>query len=70
MPAGQQQCSWPENSRIFSFKAVRDWMRWASLVGFRGGARSVKRVDSDEAARVFRACSAHRSDLMPPTIPI
>jgi quercetin dioxygenase-like cupin family protein len=25
-------------------------------------------ADSDEAARVYRALSAHRSDLMPPTI--
>ena len=27
-------------------------------------------ADSDEAARVYRTCSAHRSNLMPPTNPI
>jgi hypothetical protein len=27
-------------------------------------------ADSDEAARVFRACSVHRSNLMPPIDPI
>jgi hypothetical protein len=29
-----------------------------------------ERADSDEAARVYRTCSAHRSNLMPPTNPI
>jgi hypothetical protein len=32
--------------------------------------RMLDPADSNEAARVFRACTAHRSNLMPPTIPI
>ena len=32
--------------------------------------KCVPLADSDEAARVYRTRSAHRSDLMPPTNPI
>jgi hypothetical protein len=34
------------------------------------GPQGVIGADSDEAARVYRTCSAHRSNLMPPTNPI
>jgi hypothetical protein len=34
------------------------------------GELALKSADSDEAARVYRTYSAHRSNLMPPTNPI
>jgi hypothetical protein len=59
----------PHPERRVYDEAVRQaliviWEAWDGICGSQLGA------NSDEAARVYRTCSAHRSNLMPPTNPI
>jgi hypothetical protein len=46
---------------------TRSW-RWLPPINTASGCENAMAADSDEAARVYRALSAHRSNLMAPTI--
>jgi hypothetical protein len=52
-----------------AFVRIDDWSRAQELAD-RLSPDQLHRADSDEAARVYRTYSAHRSNLMPPTNPI
>ena len=50
-------------------RGTGDMIAWEAT-GMSAKSRATQYADSDEAARVYRTYSAHRSNLMPPTNPI